>query len=179
VTEVLIWKCLDEVSGSAGFLRVNTRRYLMPDGRTSDWDILRGGRTVATVAITTDDEVVLVRQFRPGPARILLELPGGNVAEDEEVLAACGRELLEETGYEAGTLTLVGRTWLASYATHERYAVLATGCRLTAAPRFDRDEFCETALVTRADFLAHVRTGELTDTDIAYMCLDRLGSLAQ
>lgn len=156
------------------FLKVDSRRYVMPDGSVSEWDILRGGRTVATVAITDDELVVLVRQFRPGPGRVLLELPGGVVQPSEDIMDAAARELVAETGYEARQLRLVGRTWLAGYASHERHAVLATGCRWVREPSPDPEEFAETVLLPRDEFVQHVRTGDLTDTDLAYMCLDRL-----
>jgi ADP-ribose pyrophosphatase len=129
---------------------------------------------VATVALTDDNTVVLVRQFRPGPDRVLMELPGEIVLPDEDILQAAARELVEETGYEARQLFLVGRTWLAGYPSHQRHAVPATGCRWVRRPSLDPDEFADTVLLPRDDFVQHVRTGDLTDTDIAFRCLDRL-----
>lgn len=175
MSERLAWQYVDERPGPAGFLRVHTRRYLMPNGRISEWDILQGGRTVALLALTPDGDIVLVQQFRPGPDRVLMELPGGIVVEDEEILDAAARELREETGYVATDMMLVGQTWLAGYATHQRYAVLATRCRQLMQRSLDEDEYSQPILLSREDFLAHLRTGDLTDTDIAYMCLDRLG----
>lgn len=170
-------------TGPSGYLKVATRTYRMPDGETADWDILQGGRTVAMVAITADERVVLVRQFRPGPGRVLLELPGGNVEDGEDVEAAARRELLEETGYCAGKIEIAGQTWLASYATHQRFAVIATGCRQVSPGagldvHKDALEFLALVLMSRDDFLRHVSAGQLTDTDIAFMCLNRLGQVA-
>lgn len=172
--EARTWHLTGERPGPAGYLTVTTRTYVMPDGRESDWDILVGGRTVAALALTPDDRVLLVRQFRPGPGALLLELPGGMVESGEEVLHAAARELAEETGYVAQELTLVGQTWLASYATHQRFAVLATGCRPLGEQQMDSGEFCEVVQVSMDDFLEHTRGGQLTDTDIAFMCLDHL-----
>lgn len=156
----------------------------MPDGETADWDILQGGRTVAMVAITADEQVVLVRQFRPGPGRVLLELPGGNVEDGEDIEGAARRELLEETGYCAGEIEIAGQTWLASYATHQRFAVIATSCHrvsLGAGRDVHKDtlEFLAPMLMSWDDFLRHVSTGQLTDTDIAFMCLNRLSQVPQ
>ncbi|MGH3850209.1 MAG: hypothetical protein ACRDRT_10970, partial [Pseudonocardiaceae bacterium] len=69
------WTQLSEMDGPAGFLKVRGRRYRYPDGNEDVWDILVGGTTVAIIALTEDDQVVLARQYRPGPGRILLELP--------------------------------------------------------------------------------------------------------
>ena len=170
------WKRLDEQERYAGYLKVVRRTYRMPDGSATDWDILQGDRTVALVAITDDGEVLLVRQFRPGPDRMLDELPGGNVGGEEDIVAAAIRELQEETGYGAGRAVLVGSTWLAGYATHERFAVLATGCKRVGAPKLDAEEFVEPSSMPLEEFRRHVRSGALTDTDIAYMCLDHLSA---
>ncbi len=168
------WRLVGQRPGPAGFLTVNTHTYVTPDDRHTDWDVLMGDRTVALVAITRDDQVVLARQFRPGPGRVLLELPGGIVEPDEDVVEAAARELVEETGFVAADLALVGQTWLASFGAHRRYAVLATGCEQASQQRLDKDEFCEVVTMALDEFLSHVRSGQLTDADIAWMCLDRM-----
>ena len=168
------WRLVGQRPGPVGFLAVQTQTFVTPDERHVDWDVLIGARTVAVVAITDDDHVVLARQFRPGPGLVWLELPGGVVEEDEGVVEAAARELCEETGFVAADLALVGQTWLASYATHRRYAVLATGCRQLSRQRLDQDEFCEVVTMALDEFLAHVRSGQLTDADAAWMCLDRI-----
>jgi ADP-ribose pyrophosphatase len=174
----LEWNLEETRSGSVGFLRIETRVYRMPDGQVAPWDILRGGRVVALVAITEDGQVILARQYRPGPGRVLLELPGGMVEDGEDVLAAARRELLEETGYAAGELRPAGQTWLAAFAAVECHAVIATGCRLV--PEKDRTahqdplEFIEPVLLSMDEFRRHVSSGQLTDVGVAFMCLDSL-----
>ncbi|MGE5829488.1 MAG: NUDIX hydrolase [Micromonosporaceae bacterium] len=168
------WQCLAQRPGYDGHLRVVVRTYRLPSGATAEWDIVLGGPTVAVLAVTDDERFVLASQYRPGPGRVLLELPGGCVEADEDPLAAAARELREETGFAAATLTLVGRTWLGARAAIERYAVLAQGCHPVGPPAPEPEEFCETVLLDRAALLAHLRTGDLTDLDVAYMCLDRL-----
>lgn len=61
---------------------------------------------VSLVAITSDDKIVLTEQFRAAVAKPVIELPAGLVgdvagSENESLLTAAKRELLEETGYEA------------------------------------------------------------------------------
>jgi len=62
----------------------------------------------AVLAITAEERVVIVRQYRPAVERYTLELPSGLVDPGETAAEAARRELLEETGYEAGELEVLG-----------------------------------------------------------------------
>jgi ADP-ribose pyrophosphatase len=170
------WELIRERPGSAGYLPISTCTYALPDGTNAEWDIFGKTRSVAVVAITDNGEVVLARQFRPGPGRVLDELPGGNVEDGEDVTTAAERELFEETGY-AGELMVAGTSWLASACRTQRFVVVARRARQTAVPRNQPDEFCEVVLVTLAQFRAHLRSGQLTDVDLGYIALDHLGRL--
>jgi ADP-ribose pyrophosphatase len=174
---MVAWILLDVKPGSAGYLAVETHRFRMPDGSESDWDIFGKPRAVGVVAITEDEEVVLHRQFRPGPMMLLDELPGGYVEEGEDILAAAARELLEETGY-AGELELAGSAWTAAACRMERFVAIAHGARKIADPTPDVGEFGEVVLVTLPEFRVHLHSGRLTDTDLGYIALAHLGMLA-
>jgi 8-oxo-dGTP pyrophosphatase MutT (NUDIX family) len=63
---------------------------------------------VNVVALTEQDELVMVKQFRQGSRAVTLEIPGGLVDPGETPAVAAARELLEETGFRAGRLTSLG-----------------------------------------------------------------------
>jgi 8-oxo-dGTP pyrophosphatase MutT (NUDIX family) len=63
---------------------------------------------VNVVALTADEELVMVRQYRQGSREITLEIPGGLVDPGESPEQAARRELLEETGYGADRLESLG-----------------------------------------------------------------------
>jgi len=63
---------------------------------------------VNVVALTAEDDLVMVRQFRHGSRSMTLEIPGGLVDPGESPADAAARELLEETGYRAGRLMSLG-----------------------------------------------------------------------
>ena len=63
---------------------------------------------VNVVALTREEEVVLIEQFRHGIGEITLEIPGGTIDEGEDPITAGVRELREETGYVGADATLIG-----------------------------------------------------------------------
>jgi ADP-ribose pyrophosphatase len=63
---------------------------------------------VSIVAVTPDGHIPIVRQFRPALETFTWELPAGLVDPDEDATEACRRELLEETGLSALSVTPLG-----------------------------------------------------------------------
>jgi ADP-ribose pyrophosphatase len=76
-------------------------RVQLPDGSETTREIVRHRGAVAIVALTEADKVWLVRQYRYGPDRHLLELPAGKLEPGEQPRATAERELLEEVGLRA------------------------------------------------------------------------------
>src|SRR5689334_15288255 len=130
------WKRLKEEFFRFGYRRLVKRTYELPDGRTADFDIVDGGRVVCILALTVTNQVVLAKQYRPGPEKVLLELPGGGANEDEEPLEAARREFLEETGYN-GDFQFIGTSLVGGYSTMVRYNFVATNCRKVQEPQLD------------------------------------------
>ncbi len=82
------------------FLRLRADRIELPDGSVVDDYFIRESHGFCVVfAITRDDDVLLVRQYKHGAATILTELPAGMIDEGEPPDACAVRELAEETGY--------------------------------------------------------------------------------
>ena len=106
---------------------------------------------VNLVALTPEGDLVLVRQWRHGTRRFELELPAGMIEPGETPEQAGARELLEETGYIADTITRLGEVAPnAAFQSNRCYTVLAEGCRRTGETAFDEGEDIEIVLCTPA-----------------------------
>jgi ADP-ribose pyrophosphatase len=111
--------------------------FVDPDGRPFQRDVVRHPGAVAVVAVTDRQSVVLVHQYRPAVDSWVLEVPAGtrDVA-DEEVADTARRELAEEAGYAATTLTLLTECLITPGFCDEVSSVyLATGLHPVPADR--------------------------------------------
>ena len=156
--------------------KVEKVMYRLPNGNESDYYIKAEGKSVCVVALTKENEVVLVRQYRPGPNKILMELPGGGREGDETLEQAIMRELLEETGY-SGNIEFVTSIWHDAYSTSVRNCFVATGCVKVSDSTPDENEQLETVLLSLSELRTLVRSGQMTDVESAYRGLDHLGLL--
>ena len=99
------WKTLETEYVHPG-IRVDTCE--LPDGQTIHAHVLEYDDEVMVFALTRHQEVVLIKQYRHGIQKAIVELPGGSVDEGESPLEAAKRELMEETGYASDTWIEVG-----------------------------------------------------------------------
>jgi 8-oxo-dGTP pyrophosphatase MutT (NUDIX family) len=131
-------------------------------GLSHDYYVFRLADAVNVVALTADDRVVLVRQFRAGAGRDFLETPGGLLNPGEDPLAAGARELLEETGYAGDPPVLLGTVWSNPSLLSSRTAtVLITGARPVAEPRLDPGEELSVELVPSRSLPGLLRSGAI------------------
>lgn len=165
----------DEVAYE-GFLRVVRRPMLLPDGRRATWDVLDTPATVSVLALTDDDHVVMVRQYRPGADRVVLSLPGGLVDEGESPVDAGLRELVEETGCKAASGELVASVDPPGH-TRPRHTVVARGCAHVTEQQLDHLEDIEVVLLSVSDLRRRLPSGRLGTTEQTYLALDHLGLL--
>lgn len=150
--------------------------FVLPNGQEADFYIKAEAPAGAVFALTKDEKVILARQFRPGPKKILNELPGGFIDDGENALDSIKREFLEETGY-TGDFVKIGICLDDAYSTMERHCFVATNCHKIAKPAHTANEQTELVLMTLPEFRRQLRSGQMTDVEVGYLALDYLGRL--
>ena len=129
----------------------------------SDFFLLDTPDWVNIVALTADDDLVLVEQFRHGVERITLEIAGGMVDPGETPLQAAERELREETGYVAREWREIGVIDPNPAIQNNRcHTFLALGAEAREKPSFDSTEQCRVVLTPWSDTPRLVAEGRIT-----------------
>ncbi|MHC5012710.1 MAG: NUDIX hydrolase [Planctomycetota bacterium] len=133
------------------------------DDREGEFWFIDAPDWVNVVALTDDDELVLIRQWRHAREAITLEIPGGTVDAGESPEEAARRELLEETGYEARQWARLGVIEPnPAILTNRCHTWLALGATKVAEPDFEGNEHCVTELRPWADAMKLVKEGAIT-----------------
>jgi ADP-ribose pyrophosphatase len=117
---------------------------------------------VNVIALTPEDEVVLVRQYRFGTRQVTLEIPGGAVDPGEDFLTAGVRELREETGYAGDEARLIGTvTPNPAFLANRCGTLLVTNARRVGEPAPEGTEILEVELYPRRDIPRRLAAGEI------------------
>ncbi len=145
------------------WLKVRVDKCSMPDGKiVQPYYVLEYPTWVNVFGITKKNEVVLIKQYRHGLRRTVLELPCGAMEEqDKSPMDAARRELLEETGYTSENFIQTGIV-SPNPANHNNltYCFLALNLEKVKTPHLDETEDLETVLKPYSDTVKMLKNGE-------------------
>ncbi len=148
-------------SGRIIDVRVDT--ILLPNGRETTREIVDHDPSICVVPVDDDGNVLLVRQYRKPTESFLLEVPAGGIEPGEEPEASARRELQEEIGHTAQTLSPLTAFWLApGWCSEYMYAFLATDLTPSVLDS-DEDEFIDVVRTPLADIPGQIADGTIQD----------------
>jgi ADP-ribose pyrophosphatase len=132
-------------------------------GAQLDFFIIDSSNWVNVIALTPDDQMVMIEQYRHGSETVELEIPGGIIdPEDTSPQAAACRELAEETGYEGEAPQIISQVFPnPAIMSNSCYTVLVRNCRMVKPLQLDQGEDLITRLVPVAQVPELVATGQI------------------
>lgn len=142
-------------------VRLDTVR--LSSGHAATREIVTHPSSICAVPVDADSNVILVRQYRKAAEATLLEVPAGKMEANEEPEAAARRELREEIGHTARTLTRLGGFYVApAWCTQFIHAYLATDLS-PARSTPDDDEFITFERIPFSDVAMLLAEGQIRD----------------
>jgi len=174
------WHKLSSRQEKAGYKTITYKDFRMPDGSVHEYTTWgkAGTQVVGTIAITKDKQVIIAKQFRAGPEKIMYELPAGVANKKEPLEEAARRELKEETGYETkDELVNLGASYRDAYLNETSNYYLAINCRKTSKQSLDDTEYIKVELISIDELINYAKNAGITDGIAVLMAYDQLQSI--
>lgn len=146
------------------FLNIDQDQILLPNGKQTERIVVRHSGATCVLAVTDDERVVLVRQWRYATGGALLEVPAGKLDAGEDPAECALRELAEETPYSAEHVEFILKFFTApGFCDEIIHLYRAINIRPDSTLSPDQDEFVETVLLNRTQAQAAIDNGEICD----------------
>lgn len=178
------WKILNsEYLFNDLWFKVRKDRCESPSGKIIDpYYVYEFPTWVTALALTTDNKIIMEKQYRHAIGEVMLELPGGCVDDtDISLEAAVRRELQEETGYTFAQVEYLGVTSAnPSTNTNLMHFFLATGGEKTMQQHLDPNEEIEICYYTMDELKQALRDNQILQSmhvTCILHALEKLGEL--
>ena len=148
---------------SGRVLHVHRDQVELPNGRTSDREIVDHPGGVGVLALDGEGNVLVVSQYRYAYGKVLREIPAGKLERGEDPYAAAMRELREETGAAADKLIPLGELYPSPGYCNEIIRIYLARNLSWGETDLDDDEFLNLERVPFRTLLEEVLSGEITD----------------
>ncbi len=153
------------------WLQVTVEEVTLPNGEDVELDIVRHPGASAVLPLLSEDEVLLIRQYRHAAGGTIWEVPAGKLDPGEAPAECALRELEEETGYRAGRLESLGSILTTPGFTDERIHLFWAAELTATRQRLERNEVIELVPMRLEAALELVFSGEMPDAKSALTLL--------
>ncbi|MCC6904698.1 MAG: NUDIX hydrolase [Anaerolineae bacterium] len=136
----------------------------LEDGSRHEREVIYHPGAVAMVPLDEHGNIILVEQWRSGSKQVMLELPAGGLAPDEDRAECARRELQEEIGFYPGALTKLGDFYVAASYTTEMITIFLAEDLRPSRLDGDADERITPVVVPFEEALRRVMANEIIDS---------------
>lgn len=145
-------------------LKVEKAEVLLPNGKTSTREIVLHKGAVCIAALTANEELIFVRQFRYPLGKVILELPAGKLEKNKNsALLEAQRELKEETGVIGTNYVSLGKLYTSPGYTSEEIFLYLCEVEKIGKTSPDDDEFLEVVSIPLKKAYEMVMNNEIDD----------------
>ncbi|MDC3415441.1 NUDIX hydrolase [Aquibacillus salsiterrae] len=151
-------------------INVQVDEVSLPNGKTSKRELVKHPGAVAVIAITDENKIIFVEQFRKPLEKNLVEIPAGKLEPGEKPEVSAKRELEEETGYTTDKLELVTSFYTSPGFADELIYIYYTDklIPLDTPKGLDEDEFVELVELSLQEAESYMEQQKIHDAKTAY-----------
>ncbi|KMM38074.1 NUDIX hydrolase [Guptibacillus hwajinpoensis] len=150
-------------------INVRVEDVELPNGKSSKRELIDHPGAVAVIAITPDNKILAVRQYRKALKKAIVEIPAGKLEPGEKPEVTAVRELEEETGYTCESLDkLISFYTSPGFANELVHLYVAKGLEKNGEQAADEDEFLDVLHLSLEEMEKMLETEEIHDAKTAY-----------
>lgn len=145
----------------------------LPNGKQGKRELIKHPGAVAVLAVTDDQKIIMVEQYRKALEKTIVEIPAGKLEQGEDPEVCAKRELEEETGYEAAEWSLLTSFYTSpGFADEIVHLYIAKGLtKKENSAALDEDEFVNLMELTLSEAEQLVNDQRIHDAKTAYAVL--------
>ena len=144
-------------------LKVYVGKQRLPHGYVARFEIIKHPGAALIIPFLSKDKIIMLRQLRPVIGSYIYELPAGTLDKNESPLSCAKREIIEETGYSAKKLKLLGSIYpVPGYSTEKIFIYRAESLKKTVRA-VEQDEVIESRIFTKSEIKRLFKSGKIVD----------------
>lgn len=144
-------------------IKVEIANIELPNGKTATREIVRHKGAVGILAITEENKIILVKQYRKALEQMIIEIPAGKLEINENPEACAIRELKEETGYTASNINFIHKFYTSPGFANELIYLYEARNLIKGEAKPDEDEFVEILELSLAEVDFLITSGQIVD----------------
>lgn len=144
-------------------VNLNVETVTLPNGATVELEVIRHQGAAAVVPLKDDGSVILIRQYRHATGGYIYEIPAGKLDPGEDPRHCAARELEEEIGCRASSLTRLLSIFTTPGFTDEVIHIFLAAGLSPGTQRLDHDEVLEVVEMPLDLAIARIADGTILD----------------